>query len=83
MTCPDGMDRCMRTWGKKDDETGVVNSCSSEALCEAAEKACDEADEGECKIGCCKDDLCNGSATVSFSVILMATCSVFGLALMK
>ncbi|KAL9985430.1 hypothetical protein ACROYT_G007839 [Oculina patagonica] len=84
MTCPDGMDKCMRTWGKdKDGKEMVANSCSNQATCDTAEEACKEPEEGECKVGCCDSDECNASSTVSFSVILMAACSVFGLALMK
>lgn len=88
MTCPDGMDRCVRSWMKKkdDDDAMVANSCSSETLCKEAEEVCKKAeddDEGECAIGCCEGDYCNASSTVSFSVILLAACSMFGLALLK
>lgn len=75
----------MRTWGKKDDETTVGNMCTTKESCDKTKKVCDDADgdDGECAVGCCDTDECNASSAVSFSVILMTACSVFGLALMK
>lgn len=81
--CTGGLDRCMRIWGKNDDKTSVANSCTNESGCKLAKEACENPDEGECKAACCEDDECNASSTVSFSVILMAACSVVGLALLK
>lgn len=82
-TCADSMDKCMRVWSEKDDKTGVWNSCANEDMCDTNEKSCDESDEGKCAVGCCDSDECNASSRLSFSVILMAACSVFGLALLK
>ena len=79
--CP--TDKCMRFWSKKDDVTEVVNSCSSSALCTAAEKACDDVKEGKCAVGCCDSDYCNAGSSFSFSVILMTVTSALGLALLK
>jgi len=80
MTCPSGMDKCMRTWAKVNDVTAVVNSCSNEATCKSNEDAkCD----GKCAVGCCDTDLCNVGSPVSFSVFLMTVCSALGLVLLK
>ena len=78
------MNRCMRAWGKKDDTTEVINSCSNESLCKAAEKdADDDCDVDKCAVGCCDTDLCNAGSPVSFSVFLMTVCCTLGLALLK
>ena len=79
--CP--TDKCMRLWGKKDDVTEVINSCSTSAICTATEKACDELKEGKCAVGCCDSDYCNAGSSFSFSVILMTVTSALGLALLK
>ena len=83
MTCPSGMDKCMRTWAKKDDATAVVQSCGNDATCKALKEKCDEVTDGKCAVGCCDTDLCNGGSPVSFSVFLMTVCSALGLALLK
>ena len=85
MTCPAGMDRCMRISKENetmetDDARAVANSCTNEAGCKLAEEICDEAD---CKVGCCDTDLCNAGSPVSFSVFLMTVYSALGLALLK
>ena len=82
VTCPSGMDKCMRTWMKKSDVKAVVNSCTNEAGCKAAEAVCDKADF-DCKVGCCDTDLCNAGSPVSFSMFLMTVCSALGLVLLK
>ena len=83
VTCGPLLDRCMRTWVKKDDVARVVNSCSQKILCEAAEKLCDDSSEGDCAVGCCETDECNAGSSVSFSVFMITVCSVLGLALLK
>ena len=84
VTCASGMDRCMRVWGKKDDTTAVISSCSNELLCKAAEKDVDDKCEvDKCAVGCCDTDLCNAGSPVSFSVFLMTVCCTLGLALLK
>ena len=82
-TCTIGMDKCIRIWSKKDGDTGVINSCSNEALCKSFKDKCDESTEGDCAVGCCDTDLCNAGSPVSFSMILMTVCSALGLALVK
>ncbi|XP_078377340.1 uncharacterized protein LOC144660559 isoform X3 [Oculina patagonica] len=82
-SCPSGMDKCMRTWAKKDDATAVVNSCSNDASCKAAQDVCDKSSDGECAVGCCDTDLCNAGSHISFSVFLMTVCAALGLALLK
>ncbi|KAL9968467.1 hypothetical protein ACROYT_G026845 [Oculina patagonica] len=84
--CP--TDRCMRTWLKKGDATGVANSCSSESVCKSTKEACDKK-EGivfkevdKCAVGCCDTDLCNAGSPVSFNVFLMTVCAALGLALL-
>ena len=78
-TCPSGRDKCIRTWSKNDDVTRVINTCSNEALCKAAEDACSKG----CAASCCDTDLCNAGSPVSFSVFLMTVCSAIGLVLLK
>jgi len=80
-TCESGLDTCARTWGKSGDVTAVVNYCTTEALCKAAQDAKCEGDD--CAVGCCDTDLCNAGSPVSFSVFLMSACCVLGLALLK
>ncbi|KAL9953393.1 hypothetical protein ACROYT_G040803 [Oculina patagonica] len=80
--CPD-VDRCLRTWYKKDGNIQVTNRCSTDAACKIAKEACDKIDEGKCAVGCCDKDLCNAGSHASFSVFLMAVCSAVGLALLK
>ena len=80
-TCPPTFDRCMRVWGKKDGKILIANTCSNQALCEAAEDAKCEGDK--CAVGCCDSDLCNAASPISFSVFLMTICSALGLALLK
>ena len=81
VTCPSGMDRCIRAWARKGDGTGVVNSCSNELLCKANEDT--KCDVDKCAVGCCDTDLCNASSPVSFSAFLMTVCCTLGLALLK
>jgi len=81
--CHLGMDKCMRTWVKKDSDTLVVNSCGNDAECKELKEKCDDAKDGECAVGCCDSDLCNAGSSVSFSVFLMTVCSALGLALLK
>lgn len=83
MTCPLGMDKCMRTWAKKDGDTVVITSCGNEATCKVLKKKCDDSKDGDCAVSCCDTDLCNAGSSVSFSVLLMTVCSVLGLALLK
>ena len=83
MTCPDGFDKCIRTWAKKDDVTVVSNTCSNEATCKTLTEGCDKATDGDCAVGCCDKDLCNAGSPVSFSVFLMTVCSALALALLK
>lgn len=83
MTCQLGMDKCMRTWTKKDGDTVVIASCGNEATCKVLKKKCDDSKDGDCAVSCCDTDLCNAGSSVSFSVLLMTVCSVLGLALLK
>ena len=71
----------MRTWAEADGKTGVSSTCTTKAACELAEEVCDKS--GECEVGCCDTDECNASSALSFSVILLAGCSVFSLGLLK
>ena len=60
-TCPSSMDRCMRTWAKKDDITALATSCATKAGCDAAKNVCDNFKDGQCTVSCCDTDECNGS----------------------
>ena len=83
MICPRGMDKCTRTWAKKDGNTAVINSCGNYATCKELKEKCDEATDGDCAVACCDTDLCNAGSPVSFSVFLMTVCSALGLVLLK
>ncbi|KAL9988362.1 hypothetical protein ACROYT_G002799 [Oculina patagonica] len=63
VTCPSGMDRCIRVWAKKDNVTAVVNSCASIAVCDAAKKAFENF-TGQWAVSCCETDECNAGSTV-------------------
>ncbi|KAL9956945.1 hypothetical protein ACROYT_G038511 [Oculina patagonica] len=60
VTCPSGLDRCMRTWAKR-NVTGiaVANSCTNDVLCDNTKMACDKFREGQCAVSCCDSDECN------------------------
>ena len=83
MACPGNANQCIRTWYKNDDKTSVANMCGNDEDCKNEKDACDKIKEGKCAVGCCDKDLCNAVSPVSFSVLLMALCSVLGLALLK
>lgn len=80
-TCGDDNDSCMKSKAEVDGNTAVVSSCSTKEACKLAQEVCEKS--GECEVGCCDSDECNASSALSFSVILMAACSAFGLALLK
>ena len=82
----------MRTWGQKedDDNSYVSSMCMEKQACKDLEKKCEDKelkDENDkplkCAVACCSTDECNGSSEVYFGVIFLATCSIFGLALIK
>ncbi|KAL9968423.1 hypothetical protein ACROYT_G026799 [Oculina patagonica] len=82
-TCQPQLDTCMRIWRKKHFKTSIASSCSNLGRCDAAVRDCEDSDEGECIVGCCRDDLCNAGSPVSFSVFLMTVSAALGLALLK
>ncbi|PFX22136.1 uncharacterized protein LOC111334609 [Stylophora pistillata] len=92
VTCTTGADTCMRMWGQMEgDDISVTNTCSTKQSCDEVKKKCEDnelRDENDqklkkCAIACCSSDECNGSSKVSLGMILMAACSIFGLALIK
>ncbi|XP_078371223.1 uncharacterized protein LOC144654863 isoform X1 [Oculina patagonica] len=76
VSCPSGLDRCMRTWAKKDDVTAMTKSCASKATCDATKKACDDVTDGQCAVSCCETDECNaGSAGLPTDGIKCYVCA--------
>ena len=71
----------MKTATEVDGTIGVISQCSTKTTCETAKELCEKSDE--CEVGCCDSDECNASSSLFVSVILMAACSVFGLALLE
>ena len=81
-TCVAGLDKCIRTFLKKDSATFVMNTCSNQVNCNSEIIKCGGYDGVTCKVSCCDEDECNVGSHVSFNVILLTVCSVLGLALM-
>ena len=50
MACPLGMDKCMRTWAKKDGDTVVITSCGNDATCKVLKQKCDDSKDGDCAV---------------------------------
>ncbi|XP_078355351.1 uncharacterized protein LOC144639965, partial [Oculina patagonica] len=74
VTCPSLDDQCMKTWGKKDDKTVVVNSCASKAVCDATKKkACDDYKGGKSAVSCCNTDECNAGSAGLQAVAIKCT----------
>ena len=86
-SCSLGLDRCFRTWGKKDDAIVVQNGCTNESGCKVFEASCkaleDTLDNYDCAVGCCSDDECNAGSPVTLSFFLLIVSTVLSLALMK
>lgn len=72
---------CQRSHATALDLHAVTMTCSTEALCDAAKKACDDSGD-DCGVSCCTTDKCNAGSSISFSFVLMAISSALYLALM-
>ena len=79
-TCPTDMaDRCVTSYVKNGDEQTFSKYCGSKEYCEYSSKATCKAAENlgasECKVTCCRGELCNaGFAAAKISGIVMLTC---------
>ena len=79
-TCPTDMaDRCVTSYVKNGDEQTFSKYCGSKEYCEYSSKATCKAAENlgasECKVTCCRGELCNsGFAAAKFSDVVMLTC---------
>ena len=79
-TCPTDMaDRCVTSYVKNGDEQTFSKHCVSKGYCEYSSKATCKAAENlganECKVTCCRGELCNsGFAAAKISGVVMLTC---------
>ncbi|CAH3188371.1 unnamed protein product [Porites evermanni] len=79
-TCPTDMaDRCVTSYVKNGDEQTFSKYCGSKEYCEYSSKATCKAAENlgasECKVTCCRGQLCNaGFAAAKISGVVMLTC---------
>ena len=79
-TCPTDMaDRCVTSYVKNGDDQTFSKYCGSKEYCEYSSKATCKAAENlgasECKVTCCRGELCySGFAAAKFSDVVMLTC---------
>ena len=86
-TCVDG-DRCYRSWSKRKHYDAMLDiGCADQSSCNTQKSICDQQSKDipdyQCEVSCCSEDGCNTSSYVTVNIILLATSSVLGLALLK
>ena len=73
-TCPTDMaDRCVTSYVKNGDEQTFSKYCGSKEYCEYSSKATCKAAENlgasECKVACCRGELCNSGLQLPRSAV--------------
>ncbi|XP_068707570.1 uncharacterized protein [Montipora foliosa] len=74
-------DQCVKVYFKAGPLETFSKSCGSDAYCEqATNPLCKDASGSfECKIDCCKGDLCNAGTATRISGILLLSCALVSL----
>ena len=81
-------DSCYRYWFKRKDSDAMLElGCAAKSTCNLEKSICDQDSkdipDSQCEVSCCSEDGCNTSSYVTVNIILLATSSVLGLALLK
>ena len=82
VTCPSGVNQCMKVYDKYGETKVYARSCSIKVYCDKENNPVCKAAKGisgaKCEITCCDKDLCNaGSATKISGIVLLACALAF------
>ena len=84
VTCPSGLDQCLKGHAKYGKTKVYARSCSTKDFCDKENNPVCKRTKGisgaECEITCCDKDLCKAGSETKISGIVLLTCTLVFLA---
>ena len=84
VTCPSGLDQCLKGYAKYGETKAYARSCSTKDFCDKENNPVCKRTEGisgaECEMTCCDKDFCKTGSATKIGGIVLLTCALVFLA---